>query len=321
MNFSGYDIIGDVHGCANTLKQLLEKLEYRFDDGVYWHPSRQAIFVGDVIDRGPHIREAVNIVKNMVENGSAQCILGNHEFNALAYTTPVRDDSEEVVYVRPHSGRNNRLIAETLVQYASYPNEWNALLNWLKTLPLFIDNSHFRVVHACWDEKLIRQCQGMFQSLSLNSEFIKNTVDTVSFEYQLVDRLTRGTSIRLPGKMEIRSKDGFRRNFFRTKFWSENPKTYMDVVFQPDPLPEHLMNQALSDDEKRALIFYDHTQPPVFIGHYWLQGVPKPLKENVACLDYSAVKYGRLVAYRYDGEGLLDKDKFYWVYVDPDVTN
>jgi len=52
------------------------------------------------------------------------------------------------------------------------------------------------------------------------------------------------------------------------------------------------------------------------VGHYWLNESPKPLAANVACLDYSAVKYGRLAAYRMDGETTLSTDKFVWVYVD-----
>lgn len=47
----GFDIIGDVHGCADKLDSLLAKLGYQSQDGVYGHASRQAIFVGDLIDR------------------------------------------------------------------------------------------------------------------------------------------------------------------------------------------------------------------------------------------------------------------------------
>jgi hypothetical protein len=65
------------------------------------------------------------------------------------------------------------------------------------------------------------------------------------------------------------------------------------------------------------MVYYDKSQPPLFIGHYWLKGQPRPLAPNLACLDYSAVKFGRLVAYRMDGEAQLQPDKFVWVYVDP----
>jgi hypothetical protein len=58
---------------------------------------------------------------------------------------------------------------------------------------------------------------------------------------------------------------------------------------------------------------YPHSAPPVFIGHYWLNGTPQPAARNVACVDYSvAKKGGKLVAYRWDGETVLSADKFIW---------
>ena len=57
-----YDLIGDVHGCALTLEHLLDRLGYHKQGGVWQHASRMAVFVGDIIDRGPRIREALHIV-------------------------------------------------------------------------------------------------------------------------------------------------------------------------------------------------------------------------------------------------------------------
>jgi hypothetical protein len=47
-----YDLIGDIHGCARTLERLLDTLGYRVQDGVWRHPQRMAIFLGDLVDRG-----------------------------------------------------------------------------------------------------------------------------------------------------------------------------------------------------------------------------------------------------------------------------
>lgn len=46
------------------------------------------------------------------------------------------------------------------------------------------------------------------------------------------------------------------------------------------------------------------------MGHYWLEGTPMPLADNIACVDYSVAKNGKLVAYRWDGETILFQDKF-----------
>ncbi|WP_308205481.1 metallophosphoesterase [Mycolicibacterium setense] len=100
----GFDIFGGVHGCADKLKGLLTKLGYKCGDGLCWQSSRQAVFVGDLIDRGRQQLEVLRIVKPMVDNGSAQIVMGNHEFNAICIATPdPRDDAE---FLRPHSEKN-----------------------------------------------------------------------------------------------------------------------------------------------------------------------------------------------------------------------
>ena len=58
-----YDLIGDIHGHADCLVNLLEKLGYKKSGDVYHHPLRQVIFLGDFIGRGPKIREVLLIAK------------------------------------------------------------------------------------------------------------------------------------------------------------------------------------------------------------------------------------------------------------------
>ena len=77
-----------------------------------------------------------------------------------------------------------------------------------------------------------------------------------------------------------------------------------------------MANRALSAIEKQKLLSYPVTELPVFVGHYWMSGMPAPIQSNIACIDYSAVKYGKLVAYRMDDEQALDKSKFILVDVE-----
>ena len=320
MAYSGYDIIGDVHGCANTLELLLQKLGYEnFAPTQTWplyrHPTRTAVFLGDIVDRGPRIREALHVVKNMVDDGSAVCIMGNHEFNALGYTTAAPEASGKT-YVREHNTRHNRLIAETLSQFAGYPEEWRMFLDWFTTLPVLVEFSSFRVVHACWDTALIDEfLERNGGSNSISHSFIQNSAIIDSFENRFLNRLTRGTDIKLPDGRKITGGDGYERRAFRTKFWADSPETFGDVAFQPDPLPKDIDSMPLGSEHKNALLSYSDTEKPLFVGHYWLQGDPAPIKKNLACLDYSAVKFGRLACYRYDGEAELDKSKFDWIDV------
>ena len=83
-----YDVIGDIHGHAKELRTLLRRLGYEERNGGYVAEGRNAIFVGDFIDRGPAIREVLQIARAMVSRDAAHAVLGNHEFNALCYHTP-----------------------------------------------------------------------------------------------------------------------------------------------------------------------------------------------------------------------------------------
>jgi protein phosphatase len=90
-----FDIIGDVHGCGGELEELLGRLGYEtvaFSPGLpslvsgaaYAHPEgRKAIFVGDLVDRGPRILDTVRLVATMVASGSALCVPGNHDMKLL----------------------------------------------------------------------------------------------------------------------------------------------------------------------------------------------------------------------------------------------
>ena len=88
----GYDIIGDVHGHADKLEALLKAMGYRHTDGAWRHPSRTAVFVGDLIDRGAQQLKTIDIARRMRDAGSAKIVLGNHEFNAVAWATEDPDN-------------------------------------------------------------------------------------------------------------------------------------------------------------------------------------------------------------------------------------
>lgn len=77
-----FDIIGDLHGCAEELKVLLSQLGY----GPNGHPAgRTAVFLGDLTDRGPRSLECYEIVSSMVERGQALCVAGNHDAKLVRY--------------------------------------------------------------------------------------------------------------------------------------------------------------------------------------------------------------------------------------------
>ena len=84
-----WDIIPDIHGQADKLEGLLKLLGYREVKEVWRHSDseRSAIFLGDFIDRGPENAKVIRIVRSMINAGTAQAIMGNHELNAIHFHT------------------------------------------------------------------------------------------------------------------------------------------------------------------------------------------------------------------------------------------
>ena len=217
----GYDLIGDIHGCAHTLERLLDRLGYRKQGDVWRHPWRMALFLGDLIDRGPRIREALHLVHAMVEAGQARCIMGNHEYNALGWVTPAPAGSGRT-FVHDHTPRHTRLLMETLEQFEAHPGDWHDFLRWFQDLPLFIDGGRFRLVHACWDHDLIEAVRRDYPDGRIDAAFIQASAERGGFAERVFKRLLRGTDLPLPGGMTLTGSDGFTRSVFRTKFWEDN---------------------------------------------------------------------------------------------------
>ena len=89
-----FDLIGDIHGCTAELEALLAELGYDYEDEPaaphwtyhrrYFHPAgRQAVFLGDLTDRGPRNLDAYQLVRRMVEGEAALCVPGNHDVKVM----------------------------------------------------------------------------------------------------------------------------------------------------------------------------------------------------------------------------------------------
>ena len=89
------DLGGVVHGCCDELEDLLARLGYARTDHVsdpvwggptYAHPAgRRAVFLGDLVDRGPRVLDALRVARNMVAAGTGLCVVGNHDDKFLRY--------------------------------------------------------------------------------------------------------------------------------------------------------------------------------------------------------------------------------------------
>lgn len=301
------DLIGDIHGHADELEELLLKLGYAKNNGTYSHPERKVLFVGDYIDRGPKIRETLQIVKAMVDSENAIALMGNHEYNALCF----HFQESEGGHLRKHLIKNIIQHFETLKQFQNRQREYENYLEWFKTLPLYYETETFRAVHACWDNKTIDYLKETLVNDRLTDELIYQSVKKGTALNEAIDQTLKGKEMKMPEGHSFLDKDGTSRTDIRIKWW-ENPKemTYKSICVEST---ENLPEQAIELSDIKSLDFYSEDDKKVFFGHYWLKGEPSLYKQNICCLDYSVAKGGKLVAYRLKGETILDKENLTYV--------
>ena len=310
-----YDLIGDIHGHATELEQLLEKLGYEKEEkGCYSHPQgRQAIFLGDFIDRGPEIRQVLEIVRPMIDSGEAEAVMGNHEFNALVYHTedPGRPDE----YLRTHSEKNTGQHQATIDQLGE---EISESIEWFRSLPLWLEledgsGSPLRVAHAAWDDQQTELISDRLKKHDgVTTDFLAEASQEGSRLYKAVECVLKGPELRLPNGNFITDKDGNDRREIRIQWYREpgyEEETYSQYALPPLRSDSEKITRRDYKKKARSCRPYPEDAPPVFIGHYWLRGEPGLLAPNIACVDYSIARGGSLCAYRWDGEQKLDIGK------------
>ena len=260
-----YDFIGDIHGHADKLVALLTKLGYSLKNGIYHHPERKVLFVGDYIDRGPKIRETLQIVRSMRDAGNAIALMGNHEYNALCFHYPESQGG----HLRKHKIKNIIQHYETLKQFQNRQNEYEGYLNWFKSLPLFYETNEFRAVHACWDEDNIEMIKSLaLYNNCLNEEAIYESVSEGSKFNLALEETLKGKEIKMPEGITFTDKDGEQRSEIRIKWWEDPIKSnYKHISVEPlESLPETGIDTSLLKNTN----YYTENDKPVFFGHYWL---------------------------------------------------
>jgi Calcineurin-like phosphoesterase len=304
-----FDIIGDIHGQADKLISLLRLLGYAPVDGAWRHPSRQAIFVGDYIDRGPRQIETIFLVRAMVRAGSALAILGNHELNAIAWYLP--DPQFPGEHLRLRSGesglKHRRQHSAFLTEVEHLPALHDECIQWFLSLPLWIDLPQLRVVHACWHPRHLAQIEPLLDAgRRLDARLIEAASRKGSWQHEALETLTKGLEIDLPANESFYDKDGHLRQTVRVRWWDAAAQTFRAAALGPDEALGAMPDAPVPETVRLGYI----DTKPVFFGHYWLTGAPQPQGPTVACVDYSAGLTGPLVAYRWDGELALVASHF-----------
>lgn len=295
-----YDIIGDVHGQADMLRDLLRQMGYSAKNGVYSHPERKAIFLGDLINRGPKPRMTLSLVRSMVENDQAMTILGNHEINAIYYS--IQD--KEGKHLGKRWSRLRLDLDSTLREFSGHVGEWESHLKWMRTLPMFLDLGKIRIVHACWRDENIQLLKENLAGQKLKRSFLKLVGKNNSTVADAFWETCKGIDFQLPKDLLIFDSKGQPHRSFRSKWWV-NPEglTFKGLSFESRfDLPAYTIPAELANGGKP----YPPDAPIVFFGHYCMKNGPMIISGNLCCLDACVSRKGRLTAYRWQGEEKLD---------------
>lgn len=141
------DVVGDIHGEHGALEALLTKLGY---DQQGRHPEgRHLVFVGDLCDRGPDSPRVIRLVQSLIDAGRAQAICGNHELNLLRWEKKHGNHWFHGDSFDPEFGSCVAISAE----------EQGPILSFFRSLPVALERSDLRIVHAAWTESAIDLCR------------------------------------------------------------------------------------------------------------------------------------------------------------------
>lgn len=140
-----YDVIGDIHSCCYELKLLFEKLEYELvkinGKEVYKHSSKVPIFVGDILDRGPGPVATYTLVRDMVQEGVAKIVRGNHDDKLLRFS-----QGSNVI--------QNHGLDFTIVKLTEAGIIKEDIKNFLESTPLYLRIDNFIITHGAWDDRI-----------------------------------------------------------------------------------------------------------------------------------------------------------------------
>ena len=246
--------VGDIQGCTPSLKKLVSKLP----------PKSKAIFLGDLVNRGPDSLGSLRFLKRLQEKGRIECILGNHDLHLLAIDAGIR---------KPRG-------LDTVDKILAAPDR-KELIHWLRNRPLALNHGKILAVHAGvlpqWTiDQTIECAQEVEKALRKKTykDFLANMYGNTPTKWSnslkgyerlrvITNALTRLRFCTPTGRMEFISKEGLKAG----------PKGYMPWFM----VPKRKTQDAL-----------------VYFGHWSTLGLLK--RSNVICLDTGCVWGGKLSA-------------------------
>lgn len=299
---AGIDFIADVHGHHDALVRLLTLLGYAERGGAWRHPERRVVFIGDLIDRGPAQVETVDLVRRMLDAGSGEALIGNHEYNAIGFFRRGRDGR----HLRPRSEKNRRQHHTFLAEVGEDSPLHREIIGFFERLPVYLEGPGWRAVHACWDPPEIA---ALSPHLDAANTILEDSWEacfaTGAPARNACEILLKGHEAVLPEDARFTDVDGNLRDATRIRWWDASAHTIAQAAIR-----DHGIENAALPDIPLPYRVPLLGESILFFGHYWLFGQPAIIDAHHVCLDYSVAKGGHLVAYRFDGEKAARPDGF-----------
>ncbi|MBW1674898.1 MAG: serine/threonine protein phosphatase [Deltaproteobacteria bacterium] len=159
-------VIGDIHGCLEMLKRLIDKIE--------WNPANdRLIFIGDYIDRGENSKGVIDFILKLKEDSTLiQCLIGNHEQMFLDYLSGVDSQSSLL-----NGGLPTLRSYEEMRRSQDDPLIPPSHLDFFSSLLTMIELEHYYIVHAGFHPNIGIEHQSLNDMIWIREEFIYSDYD------------------------------------------------------------------------------------------------------------------------------------------------
>jgi hypothetical protein len=241
----------------------------------------------------------LDLVRRMVDRGHAQVLMGNHEYNAIAFWTPDGQGG----HLRERTPERRDAHRKFTSHYESRREALTSVLDFFYSLPLVLElPGGPRVVHACWSDRHVAALRAhpLVDDDRLTPAFMhaarkRPGQDRQTAEYEIADVLLKGPEV--PVAEPFHDAQGTPRWRARYRWWGPGPRDDAARILLDHGAPPRTgrIPAAHLPDVDRA----DPT--PVLFGHYWWIDALEPpsVGPDWACLDHSVALGGHLAAYRW----------------------
>ena len=153
-----------------------------------------------------------------------------HEINAIIYH--LKDKEGSLLVKKPN--KYGLSLFKTINEFSLNSLEWKDHLNWMRTLPLFLDFGDIRVVHACWSDEAIAVAASFYEEGRIRKKTFRTIHRKADADIsKSVWLLTKGILMKMPSDLHVVNNKGVAPRSFRVRWWEEpEGMSFRDLSFE-----------------------------------------------------------------------------------------